>query len=99
MSNWKDDDLKTRNPLEALIDRFTRPRITTRDIIRAQGKAKALLVGLLRCHGRIRLDEFGGHLAVLGVVAGETSPAQGEILAAWSAIITQLSDAEPRSPP
>lgn len=72
--------------------------LTTRDLIRAQGKAMALLVGLLQRHGRVRLDEFGGHLAVLGVVTGETSPAQGEVLAASSAIIQQLSDAEPRSP-
>ena len=97
MSNWEDVDIEKTTLLQALIDRFTRPRITTRDLICAQGKAMALLVGLLQRDGRIRLDEFGGHLAVLSVVTGETSPAQGEILAAWSAIIQQLSDAEPRS--
>ena len=56
------------------------------DPVRAQGLALAMVGSLLERRAPMAAGEFGHHLALLAAITGETSRAEGEILAMWAAL-------------
>ncbi len=64
------------------------------DLIRAQGLALAMVGALLERSGVTPCGEFSQHLAMLAVITGETSAAQGEILGLWAAMTRDIGSPE-----
>jgi hypothetical protein len=60
--------------------------VETMDLVCAQGLALALVGALLEGDGVVAKGEFSRLLGTLAVVTAETNGAQGDILAAWSAM-------------
>ena len=64
-------------------------------VIRAQGKAVAMLAAVLASANVTPMKEFGDLLAVFAVTVSETDPEEGQILAYWASIVRDGAAASP----
>ena len=64
---------------------------TPAELMRAQGHLVAFLASLFQRRGVVKRAEFSSLLQTYADLVAETDPAEGAILAAWAAVVRQMT--------
>ncbi len=60
-------------------------------LVRANGQLVALLATVLSRAGLLSVEEFAAMLGAYAASIGESTPVEGQILAAWAAAVSDLA--------